>query len=103
MNLPEPVVAVAAGHHHTLCVGRDGGVWAFGDNSQFQLGLGKKASTQTIRPEALLALAGVKLGKRLGTCWLLLWAPNAASQLLLIPLGNPSKPVSRQVLIERES
>lgn len=34
------IVHVAAGHHHTVCIGADGGIWAFGDNSSAQLGVG---------------------------------------------------------------
>ena len=37
--LPD-VVAAAAGDHHTLLLGRDGSVWAFGDNTYGQLGTG---------------------------------------------------------------
>ena len=41
-GLPEhdPVVAAAAGHFHTLCLTRDGEVWAFGRNDRAQCGTG---------------------------------------------------------------
>ena len=41
-GLPEhdPVVAAAAGHFHTLCLTRDGEVWAFGRNDRAQCGAG---------------------------------------------------------------
>ena len=44
-GLPEhdPVVAVAAGHHHTLCATASGEVWAFGRNDRGQCGLGPDA------------------------------------------------------------
>ena len=58
VDLPEPVQAVAAGHHHTLCLGHNGQVWAFGDNAQWQLGLGKKASTHVSQPKLLSTLTG---------------------------------------------
>ena len=37
----DPVVAAAAGHFHTLCLTRDGEVWAFGRNDRAQCGAGR--------------------------------------------------------------
>ena len=41
-GLPEhdPVVAVAAGHFHTLCLTKNGEVWSFGRNDEGQCGVG---------------------------------------------------------------
>lgn len=41
--LPEPVVSVAAGQSHSLCIGESGNVWAFGDNRRGALGIGSAA------------------------------------------------------------
>ncbi|GMH42814.1 hypothetical protein BSKO_10733 [Bryopsis sp. KO-2023] len=43
--IPEPVVSIAAGHHHTLCLGESGSVWSFGRNNEGQLGLGKSVQS----------------------------------------------------------
>ena len=56
--VPEPVVQVAAGHHHTLFLTQSGDVWACGRNSRGQLGLGSKAGSQLCTPQPLSALAG---------------------------------------------
>jgi alpha-tubulin suppressor-like RCC1 family protein len=39
MGMNEPVEAVATGHYHTLCLTKAGNVWAFGSNSNGQLGV----------------------------------------------------------------
>ena len=57
--LPEPVVEVAAGHHHTLFLTQSGNVWACGRNSRGQLGLGSKAGSHVCTPQPLNALAGL--------------------------------------------
>ncbi|MCL6614478.1 MAG: hypothetical protein K6U03_07695, partial [Firmicutes bacterium] len=40
------IVAAAAGGHHTLALGSDGRVWAWGDNWNCQLGLGTKSQAE---------------------------------------------------------
>ena len=56
-GLPEhdPVVAVAAGHHHTLCATASGEVWAFGRNDRGQCGLG---------PDAPAVVESPRVGRR---------------------------------------
>lgn len=39
-SLPESVVAVAAGHYHSLAVTAEGEIWAWGRNEEGQLGRG---------------------------------------------------------------
>lgn len=56
--VPEPVIQVAAGHHHTLFLTQSGDIWACGRNSRGQLGLGSKAGSYISIPQPLSALAG---------------------------------------------
>ncbi len=58
-GLPEhdPVVAVAAGHHHTLCATASGEVWAFGRNDRGQCGLGPDAPAVVESPAWVAALS----------------------------------------------
>ena len=58
-GLPEhdPVVAAAAGHFHTLCLTRDGEVWAFGRNDRAQCGLGAGAGPAAPTPRWLASLS----------------------------------------------
>lgn len=56
--VPEPVIQVAAGHHHTLFLTQSGDVWACGRNSRGQLGLGSRAGSHVCTPQPLSALAG---------------------------------------------
>ena len=51
------VVAVAAGYGHTVALGSDGRVWAWGDNSEGQLGDGSTA--QSGSPVQVAGLSGV--------------------------------------------
>lgn len=55
--VPERVVALAAGHFHTLCVGESGSVWSFGCNGYGQLGLGPDA-VLVREPRLVKALQG---------------------------------------------
>jgi alpha-tubulin suppressor-like RCC1 family protein len=62
-GLPPDVIAVAAGHFHTLAVTRGGELWAWGRNKERQLGLGDgapsvvAAPTRVAVPEAVAAVA----------------------------------------------
>jgi alpha-tubulin suppressor-like RCC1 family protein len=48
--------AAAAGRQHSLVLGHDGRVWAFGDGSRGQLGLGPARREQVATPAALEGL-----------------------------------------------
>ncbi len=47
-GLPEPVVSLAPGGRHTCAIGGSGAVYCWGDNSDGQLGLGKKGGNELI-------------------------------------------------------
>jgi alpha-tubulin suppressor-like RCC1 family protein len=59
--IPEPAVAVAAGHYFTLCVTESGRVWAWGDNTHGQLGVGGDAGAGSSQPRLVAALRGVSI------------------------------------------
>lgn len=56
-DLPEQIVAIAAGGSHSLALARDGSVWSWGYNSCGQLGNGTTESS--MRPVETLGLADV--------------------------------------------
>lgn len=56
------VIAVAAGSWHSLALTDDGTVWAWGDGSEGQLGLGPRDAHETY-PCPVRALEGVKIEK----------------------------------------
>ncbi|XP_039123897.1 ultraviolet-B receptor UVR8 [Dioscorea cayenensis subsp. rotundata] len=61
-SLPESVVAVAAGHYHSLAVTAEGEIWAWGRNEEGQLGRGGVAQRDTWRkPEKVIGLDHVKV------------------------------------------
>ena len=51
--------AAAAGRQHSLVLGDDGRVWAFGDGARGQLGLGGTRREHVATPAAVEGLAGV--------------------------------------------
>jgi alpha-tubulin suppressor-like RCC1 family protein len=59
--LPTPVVAVSAGGGHALAIDREGAVWAWGSNSNGQLGDGTTVSNPTpvkvVGPTGIVAVA----------------------------------------------
>jgi alpha-tubulin suppressor-like RCC1 family protein len=63
LGLPPDVIAVAAGHFHTLAVTRGGELWAWGRNKERQLGLGDgtpsvvATPTRVAAPEAVTSVA----------------------------------------------
>jgi alpha-tubulin suppressor-like RCC1 family protein/subtilisin family serine protease len=81
------VVEVAAGLKHTIAVQSDGTVWAWGDNSHGQLGLGTLTSSSVPQKVSSLSnVIGVACGdtftmalKSDGTVWT--WGGNANGQL----------------------
>jgi len=59
--IPEAVVAVTCGHYHTLALAESGTIWAFGKNSDGQLGLGKKGASAVVHPAPVRALQGAPI------------------------------------------
>lgn len=59
--LPERAVAVAAGHYHTLCLSESGNVWAWGSDSQGQLGLGSSGPSKATEPRLITSLQNAKI------------------------------------------
>lgn len=58
--LPEPAVAVAAGHLHTLCITESGLLWGWGCNKSGQLGLGNDVDMVS-EPRLVAALKNTPL------------------------------------------
>lgn len=79
--------SVAAGHYHTLALKSDGTVWAWGSNSQGQLGDGTQTSRNVpVQVTGLTNVVLVAAGgahsfavKRDGTLWA--WGDNSSGQL----------------------
>lgn len=59
LNLPTNIVALAAGHAHTLALDSNGTVWTWGGNFYGQLGIGTIDNDNHPYPAALPGLAGV--------------------------------------------
>ena len=55
------VVQVATGASHTLCLSNSGDLFAFGDNSHGQLGLGRKAMGNVLTPRRVDFLKGLPI------------------------------------------
>lgn len=55
-----PVLLVACGSHHTMCMTAEGRIFAWGDNSHGQLGTGSKSSKPRGTPTRVDKLAGVR-------------------------------------------
>ena len=55
------VVQVATGASHTLCLSSSGELFAFGDNSHGQLGLGRKAKENVLTPRRVDFLKGLPI------------------------------------------
>ncbi|KAF5840100.1 regulator of chromosome condensation 1/beta-lactamase-inhibitor protein II [Dunaliella salina] len=62
VTLPDPVVSVAAGEHHTLCLTKADEVWAWGRHESGQCGLGDGAKPKYPEPRLVKELnrAGIK-------------------------------------------
>ena len=56
--VPEPILQAAAGHHFTLLLAESGNLWACGNNTRGQLGLGSKAGPEVREPRRVKALGG---------------------------------------------
>ncbi|WP_424359021.1 RCC1 domain-containing protein [Methanocella sp. MCL-LM] len=95
-------VSVAAGSYFSLAVKDDGTVWAWGDNSRGQLGLGSADTASRSSPAQISGFTGVKEVKSAfsnamalktdGTVWS--WGPNAHGEAgdgkpIDIPAGSP--------------
>ena len=93
------ITDVAAGKWHSLALKSDGTVWAWGDNSAFQLGNGSQTDRYT--PVQVSGLSGVKAIaagsvhnlalKQDGTVWS--WGDNAYGQLGVNSDNSHSTPV----------
>jgi len=59
--IPEAVTAVACGHYHTLALAESGRIWAFGNNCEGQLGLGKQPGDAVPHPSLVRALDGAPI------------------------------------------
>jgi len=57
--LPEPVVAIAAGNYHTLCLSETGRIWAWGSNAHGQIGIGQGID-HTHDPRLVSSLKDIK-------------------------------------------
>lgn len=55
-----PVLLVACGSHHTMCMTAEGRVFAWGDNSYGQLGIGSKSSKSRGTPARVDKITGVR-------------------------------------------
>ena len=75
----DPVVAVSAGHWHTLCVTAAGELWAFGGNNQSQCGLGKD-SEEVIRQSPTGRLPATS-SNTLDLCLFSYYAPSSPKAL----------------------
>ena len=82
------VVAVAAGEGHTLALKKDGTIWAWGSNSNGQLGSGTKANNSLVpvQVSGLTGMTAITSGgfhnialRRDGTVWS--WGSNCDGQL----------------------
>jgi len=58
--LPEPAIALAAGHRHTLCLSDSGNIWAWGSNAHGQLGIGGDLE-RCAEPRLVAALKGSQI------------------------------------------
>lgn len=56
--IPESVVAVSAGHYHSLCLTSSGNIWAWGANQSGQLGLGYQTA-ETCEPRIVTHLKDI--------------------------------------------
>ena len=56
--MPEPIMQAAAGHHFTLLLAESGNLWACGNNTRGQLGLGSKVGPEVREPRRVKALEG---------------------------------------------
>jgi alpha-tubulin suppressor-like RCC1 family protein len=97
--------AIAAGESHNLALAPDGTVWAWGDNTFGQLGVGTSSTTPVTSPVQVMNLNGVvalaagkahSVALRLdGSVWS--WGANGSSQLgNLSPLTLIAHPVTAQ-------
>ncbi|MDH5515313.1 MAG: hypothetical protein OEY45_09145, partial [Gammaproteobacteria bacterium] len=94
-NLPPVISSVAAGRFHTLALASDGGVWAWGDNTEGQLGDGTLTNAGIPVPvNALSNVVAIDAGndfslalKDDGTVWA--WGNNSSGQL-----GNGTDPLN---------
>ena len=55
----EKIVDLAAGENHSLALSNDGNVWAWGNNSHGQLGIGRNDITQIDTPQNVLLLTDI--------------------------------------------
>ncbi|CAA6664323.1 unnamed protein product [Spirodela intermedia] len=58
-SLPEKIILISAGYHHSAAVTENGELYVWGNNSSGQLGLGKRAESIVSVPTRLDCLAGV--------------------------------------------
>ena len=89
-----PVTQLSAGENHSLALKKDGTLWAWGDNSYGQLGLGDTVSRYV--PELVSSMSDIKhidagtyytvAVKNDGTIWV--WGDNKYGQL---GIGSPEK------------
>jgi len=86
LGLPD-VAAVAAGYHHSLAVGTDGTVWAWGFNHRGQLGDGTTTDRSSpVQVPGLTGIIAVSAGKSHslalrgdGTVWA--WGDTTSGQV----------------------
>ncbi|KAL0909012.1 hypothetical protein M5K25_023533 [Dendrobium thyrsiflorum] len=60
-GLPEKVVQISAGYHHSAAVTEDGRLFIWGNNSCGQLGLGKRAKSVVSTPTRVDSLDGIHI------------------------------------------
>ncbi|KAK8941809.1 Ultraviolet-B receptor UVR8 [Platanthera guangdongensis] len=59
LGLPDKIVMVSAGYHHSAAVTEDGSLFTWGNNSCGQLGLGKRAQSIVSTPTKVDSLDGI--------------------------------------------
>ena len=104
-----PVISIACGEAHTLAVTIGGNVFAWGDNSQGQLGVGD--STNRLRPEMVRSLRNalvcdIAAGKQHSMAispkgWLFAFGSNSHGQLGLGEGGEELRYISVPTVVEK--
>ncbi|XP_077213141.1 regulator of chromosome condensation (RCC1) family protein isoform X2 [Tasmannia lanceolata] len=60
-GIPQEVIQIAAGYHHSSAITVDGELYMWGNNSSGQLGLGRKAEKKIYTPSRVECLAGIHM------------------------------------------